>query len=275
MHALALVVQQACLLGRAFHIAGKFVAGEMTADHADAAIAQREQQAGADHAEHHADQITEIADGEHDGDGEREIGARALAPVSEPAPPSGSSRRDRPACRPGSPSARRCRYRRRRTARWRRRRQRRCLRAASPRRASCSKQAVVQRQIAGHTAKHRSEHVGETIGADIPCRDRRISAAPLRDSTHRAAWRWPSRRTRRRFRRCSSPSRPSRCRYSAIAVSGHHSFNSPTAWQEPGLGAVASSETKPNSATFRMIRKTRKAMGSVRYCGHPSPKQRR
>ncbi len=59
------------LLGRALDIAGEFVAREVAPDHADAAVAQREHEAGADDAEHHAHEIAEIDDHEHHHHGQR------------------------------------------------------------------------------------------------------------------------------------------------------------------------------------------------------------
>ena len=64
MDALALLAQQPGLLRRALDIAGELLAREVAADHADAAIAQREHQAGADDAEHDAHEIAEIDDDE-------------------------------------------------------------------------------------------------------------------------------------------------------------------------------------------------------------------
>ena len=64
MDALALLAQQSRLLRRALDIAGEFLPREVAADHADAAIAQREHEAGADHAEHDAHEISEIDDDE-------------------------------------------------------------------------------------------------------------------------------------------------------------------------------------------------------------------
>ena len=92
MQAHALFPQQSGLLRRALDIAGEVAAREVTPDHADAAIAQREHEAGADHAEHHAHEISEIDDHQHDGAGqaptpakelcagERSVSARMVAP---------------------------------------------------------------------------------------------------------------------------------------------------------------------------------------------------
>ena len=63
----ALFLQQPGLLRRPLDIAREFLTREVAADDADAAIAQREHQAGADHAEHNAHEISEIDDHEHDG----------------------------------------------------------------------------------------------------------------------------------------------------------------------------------------------------------------
>src|SRR5262245_8880536 len=68
--ALALLAQQPRLLRRPLDIARKILAREMTPDDADAAIAQREHQAGADHAEHDAHEIAEIDDDERHDTGE-------------------------------------------------------------------------------------------------------------------------------------------------------------------------------------------------------------
>src|SRR5262245_19539171 len=67
VNALALLSQEPRLLRRTLDIAREFLAREMTPDDADAAITQREHQAGADHAEHDAHEIAEIDDDErHD-----------------------------------------------------------------------------------------------------------------------------------------------------------------------------------------------------------------
>src|SRR5680860_1193515 len=62
MDALALLAQQTRLLGRALDIARELLPCEVPPDHADAAIAQREHEAGADDAKHDTHEITEIDD---------------------------------------------------------------------------------------------------------------------------------------------------------------------------------------------------------------------
>ncbi len=70
MQAHAFFPQQPGLLPRALDIAREVAAGEVAADHADAAIAQREHEAGADHPIVHAHRIAEIDDHQHDGAGQ-------------------------------------------------------------------------------------------------------------------------------------------------------------------------------------------------------------
>jgi hypothetical protein len=71
MDALALLAQQPRLLGRALDIAGELLPRQVAPDHADAAIAQSEHQAGADHADHHAHEISEIDDDQRHHAGQR------------------------------------------------------------------------------------------------------------------------------------------------------------------------------------------------------------
>src|SRR5450755_2403486 len=66
MHTPALLAQKLGLFGCPLDIAGKFLPREVAADDADAAVAQREHEAGGDDAEHHAHEVTEIANHEHD-----------------------------------------------------------------------------------------------------------------------------------------------------------------------------------------------------------------
>ena len=76
--ALALLAQQAGLLGRTLDIAGELLTREVPPDHADPAVAQREHQAGADDADHHAHEITEIDDDQRHHPGQRPFHPRAL-----------------------------------------------------------------------------------------------------------------------------------------------------------------------------------------------------
>src|SRR3990170_8007639 len=78
MDALALLAQQTRLLGRALDIARELLAREVAPDHADAAIAHRKHEAGADDADHDTHEITEIDDDQRHHSGERPFHPGAL-----------------------------------------------------------------------------------------------------------------------------------------------------------------------------------------------------
>src|ERR1700674_2220075 len=71
--ALALLAQQARLLGRALDIGRELLPREVPADDANAAIAQRKHQTRGDDTEHHPREVANIGDDEHNRKGERPV----------------------------------------------------------------------------------------------------------------------------------------------------------------------------------------------------------
>ena len=165
VNALALLAQQPRLLRRALDIAGEFLPRQVAPDHADTAIAQREHQAGADHADHHAHEIAKIDDDQRHHAGKRPFHPRALrgrfpqldedhrAEISQHAGENGfrhhaadigaGEQND------GADNA---------------------DNGAGPARGGArlvEQQASVHRQRSAEAAEHRRQEIGETVGAEL------------------------------------------------------------------------------------------------------------